>query len=530
MSRQPLATNTILGTGLDQYATESVLGVGGFGITYLAHSLRVDRHVAIKEYFPAEFATRDGATTVRALHAGGRNFFEDGKRYFVEEARVLGRFRHEHIVRLIGLIEQFGTAYMVLEFEEGLSLKRWWQQLGRAPNQGELDAILRPILSALESIHEQRLFHRDIAPDNIIVRPDGRPVLIDFGAARQFARDNSHTLGAIVKSGYSPPEQYTLDTKLQGAWSDVYALSATLYQAIVGRPPDDAARRQLQDNAIPIEEHMPPELARIYRPGFLAAINEGLALRPRERPQRIEDWRPRLMPDARAAATRQRETVLLPSSPGTQPPGNAVFSRRLSTGHGGAVASDPYPSAQDARGRSLEPVLQVLALAAATLGAIAFFWLGGISTGGGWIGALVFFVGLPLVMALSLSYHARLRGELEAGADGREPVNTAVAGALALAAFWLPPFFLPTYTISGVLLVLTVLASAAPASRVVTGLLGLVAGGHLLLAGWLLLAQPLGAGSFPALLGASLAATSALSLAGAVRWLGWIGRTTGNAR
>src|SRR5690606_34208553 len=144
----------------------------------------------------------------------------------------------------------FGTAYMVLEFEEGQSLKRWLQQLGRPPTQSELDALLEPVLSALETIHAQRLFHRDIAPDNIIVRPNGKPVLIDFGAARHFARENSLPLGAIVKSGYSPPEQYTLDTKLQGAWSDVYALAATMHHAISGQPPEEASKRQLQDNVL----------------------------------------------------------------------------------------------------------------------------------------------------------------------------------------------------------------------------------------------------------------------------------------
>ena len=277
VSRQPLPRNTILGSGLDQYRIDSVLGPGGFGITYLAESLRIHREVAIKEYFPAEFAYREGTTTVQPLRTGGRDLFAAGLRYFVEEARVLGRFRHEHIVRVIGLIEQFGTAYMVLEFEEGVSFKRWLQQLGRAPTQSELDAVLEPVLSALETIHAQQLFHRDIAPDNIIIRPNGKPVLIDFGAARHFARENSHTLGAIVKSGYSPPEQYTLDTKLQGAWSDVYALAATMHHALMGRPPEEASKRQLHDTALPIEDHLDPALRSRYRPEFLEGLNAGLA-------------------------------------------------------------------------------------------------------------------------------------------------------------------------------------------------------------------------------------------------------------
>ena len=221
MSRQPLPSDTILGKDSDQYKIDTVLGPGGFGVTYLARSLRLDREVAIKEYFPAEFAYRDGSTTIRSSGSGSSDFFNQGKRYFIEEARVLGKFRHEHIVRVIGLLEENNTAYMILEFEEGQSFKHWLRELGHVPDQDEIDAILEPMLSALEYIHGKGIFHRDIAPDNIIVRPNGKPVLIDFGAARQFARESSHTLGAIVKHGYSPPEQYTVDTKLQGAWSDI---------------------------------------------------------------------------------------------------------------------------------------------------------------------------------------------------------------------------------------------------------------------------------------------------------------------
>ena len=328
VSRQPLPRNTILGSGLDQYRIDSVLGPGGFGITYLAESLRIHREVAIKEYFPAEFAYREGTTTVQPLRTGGRDLFAAGLRYFVEEARVLGRFRHEHIVRVIGLIEQFGTAYMVLEFEEGVNYKRWLQQLGRAPTQSEIDAVLEPILSALDTIHAQQLFHRDIAPDNIIIRPNGKPVLIDFGAARHFARENSHTLGAIVKSGYSPPEQYTLDTKLQGAWSDVYALAATMHHALMGRPPEEASKRQLQDSALPIEDHLDPALLSRYRPEFLEGVNAGLALKPRERPATIAEWRPMLMGHTHGGASDARIASATRSGthPHGQTPNSAVAS------------------------------------------------------------------------------------------------------------------------------------------------------------------------------------------------------------
>ena len=292
MSRQPLPADTILGKDSDQYKIDTVLGPGGFGVTYLARSLRLDREVAIKEYFPAEFAYRDGSTTIRSSSSGSQDFFHQGKRYFIEEARVLGKFRHEHIVRVIGLLEENNTAYMILEFEEGQSFKHWLRELGHVPNQAELDDILEPILSALDYIHGKGIFHRDIAPDNIIVRPNGKPVLIDFGAARQFARETSHTLGAIVKHGYSPPEQYTVDTRLQGAWSDIYALSATMYHAVMGRPPEEASKRGLQqDTLLPIEAHMDAFNRTLYHPSFLAGLNAGLILHPKARPATIGQLR-----------------------------------------------------------------------------------------------------------------------------------------------------------------------------------------------------------------------------------------------
>ena len=153
MARQPLPADTILGKESDQYRIDTVLGPGGFGITYLARSLRLDRDVAIKEYFPSEFAYREGSTTIRSSGGGARDFFEQGKRYFVEEARVLGKFRHEHIVRVIGMLEAHNTAYMVLEFEEGQSFKHWLRELGGPPSQEQIDQILMPMLSALDSIH-----------------------------------------------------------------------------------------------------------------------------------------------------------------------------------------------------------------------------------------------------------------------------------------------------------------------------------------------------------------------------------------
>ena len=529
VSRQPLPRNTILGSGLDQYRIDSVLGPGGFGITYLAESLRIHREVAIKEYFPAEFAYRDGATTVQPLRSGGRDLFADGLRYFVEEARVLGRFRHEHIVRVIGLIEQFGTAYMVLEFEEGVSFKRWLQELGRAPTQSEIDGVLEPILSALDTIHAQQLFHRDIAPDNIIIRPNGKPVLIDFGAARHFARENSHTLGAIVKSGYSPPEQYTLDTKLQGAWSDVYALAATMHHALMGRPPEEASKRQLHDTALPIEDHIDPVLMSRYRPEFLEGVNAGLALKPRERPATIAEWRPMLMGSTRGEPAHERRHAPDPAAPR-----NTDSTRRTGRTSGtDEIVTADEPRTQPRRadegaasqpssrgsGAGLASAVQALALAAAVLGGVGFFWFGGVAQPASWGSASLFIVSLGVFVVTAIAdLRSRSSGPDPAPSEAHLP-NTAAAGVLALAAFWLPPFVLPTYYLSAALIVLAALSWLAPRSRLLAGGLVIVCAAHLVLALWVLAAQPLGANKFVMLLGIGLAALAGLSMGAAGMWM-----------
>ncbi|MDX2159063.1 MAG: serine/threonine-protein kinase [Hyphomicrobiaceae bacterium] len=459
MGRQPLPTNTILGNGIDQYRIDTVLGPGGFGITYLAHDLRFDRDVAIKEYFPAEFAVREGTTSIRSSGRGQGNFFDQGKRYFLDEARTLGKFRHEHIVRVLNLFEQFNTAYMVLEFEEGQSLKSWLRYLGRRPTQDEIDRILEPMLSALEAIHAKGMFHRDIAPDNIILRPNGEPVLIDFGAARNFVRENSYTIGAIVKHGYSPPEQYTLDTKLQGAWSDIYALSATIYFAIMGEPPEEAARRQLQDSMLPIESHIDAYHRGLYRPSLLAALNAGLALKPKQRPQTVAELRALLKRDvaevvpvgneaaARLIARRPRTRIAAPDA-GTVVQGLdpiTGLSRRVLLP---AQSERPEPAApapapaEPAPTSYPEPAMRVagiLALAVAAAAAFGFLMIGGIEHPGGLAAVMLVCGGLvgagfERVLALARSDSGEVRGTA---------ATAAVMSALALAIYWLPLFLWP---------------------------------------------------------------------------------------
>lgn len=274
-----------------RYRVDTVLGAGGFGITYAGLDLHLNRAVAIKEYFPTEFALREGHYSVRSLDTGNKQFFALGRAWFLREARTLAKYHHPNIVGVMDHFEENNTAYMILRFEEGYSLSRWLRSLGRRPTQFEVDAFLLPILSALEAMHRNNDLHRDVAMDNIILRPEGDPVLIDFGSARQAIGAHSRSIDAVVKFGYSPPEQYSVDAKLQGPWSDIYALAATLHLAITSRLPPDAPGRQLDDTYEPLADSGLED----YRVGLLEGIDWGLRLRPSERPQSISEWRKTLL-------------------------------------------------------------------------------------------------------------------------------------------------------------------------------------------------------------------------------------------
>jgi Protein kinase domain len=299
------------GTLLDaSYRIESMIGSGGFGITYEAQDVRLGTKVAIKEYYPTEFGQRDASLSVRPTSGKQKETFEWGRASFLQEARTLARFRHPSVVQVTRVFEAHSTAYMVMNFEEGPHLGDWLERLGRPPTQVELDRIAGPLLDALEMMHGQGFLHRDISPDNIIVRSDGTPILLDFGAARRAVAEMSHALTGIVKSGYSPYEQYAADGRLQGTWTDIYALGATLYRAVTGKPPEEATLRVMDDRLLPTAH----AAMGAYRPAFLSAIDACLKVKPAERPQSVSELRPMLVSvisgsAPRIAETRKIETV-----------------------------------------------------------------------------------------------------------------------------------------------------------------------------------------------------------------------------
>ncbi|MEL6374229.1 MAG: protein kinase [Pseudomonadota bacterium] len=283
-----LPSGTVLA---NDYRIDRVLGAGGFGITYLAQELPLDRLVTIKEYFPSDFAARADQIAASPRSQACAADFQWGLERFIDEAQILARFDHPNICRVYRYFRANATGYMVLQYEHGRSLKAWLKALERSPRQHEIDHIAGPLLNALEVIHASDFLHRDIAPDNIIMRPSGAPVLIDFGAARGALAAGSRTVSALVKPGYSPFEQYGENARQQGPWTDIYSLGATLYQAVTGKRPLDAPSRLAKDELAPARE----VAVGAFRPQFLEAIDAALALKATDRPQTVQAWRRMLM-------------------------------------------------------------------------------------------------------------------------------------------------------------------------------------------------------------------------------------------
>lgn len=274
------------GYQLHEYAVDKVLGVGGFGITYLGKDTTLNLKVAIKEYLPNELAVRDANFQVLPKSSDCEETYYWGLDRFLQEARLLARFNHPNIVRVLRFFEANGTAYMMMQYEEGESLDEKLKKLGAPPDEANLQGILFPLLDGLKVMHDEGFLHRDIKPGNIYIRRgDGSPVLLDFGAARAQMRGKDQNMTAIVTPGYAPFEQYFTDG-CQGPWSDIYAFGAVIYKAITGKAPPEAASRVKKDTMVPAIEAGKGR----YSDKFLRAIDWALQSDEKKRPQTIEDW------------------------------------------------------------------------------------------------------------------------------------------------------------------------------------------------------------------------------------------------
>jgi serine/threonine protein kinase len=277
------------GTRLGEFEIERVLGIGGFGIVYLAFDHALERHVALKEYMPASLASRRGGTQIAVRSQAHEKTFGIGLRSFVNEARLLARFDHPALVKVYRFWEENGTAYMVMPYYEGQTLSAARAAMASPPNEDALLALADAMLGALEALHREQVYHRDVAPDNILLQTDGTPVLLDFGAARLVISDRTQSLTAILKPNFAPIEQYgDSGPQRQGPWSDVYSLGAVLHFCVIGRPPIPAALRMLHDELpllLTLRHELVADDGSHYTEAFLGAIDSALAVRPEARPQ-----------------------------------------------------------------------------------------------------------------------------------------------------------------------------------------------------------------------------------------------------
>jgi serine/threonine protein kinase len=279
---------------LNEFVIEGLVGEGGFGIVYFARDTQLERTVAIKEFMPAQLAQRmpDHSVQVRSQHHA--ETFALGLRSFINEARLLAMFDHPALVKVYRFWEGNGTAYMVMPYYQGPTLKAWLVEHQVSPSEEWLKRLLRPLLEALELMHRERCYHRDIAPDNILLLQGERPLLLDFGAARRVIGDATQALTVILKPGYAPIEQYAeVASMKQGPWTDVYALCAVLYATITMTAPTPSVARMLNDELPPASQ----VAAGRYSDALLHAIDAGLAVRPEERPQSVAELRRLLFPE-----------------------------------------------------------------------------------------------------------------------------------------------------------------------------------------------------------------------------------------
>lgn len=275
-----------LGHRLGELQLDEVLGIGGFGIVYRAFDRTLRRAVAIKEYMPSMLATRGGDYTVSLRSERFAQAFDAGRGAFLNEARLLAQFDHPGLVKVLHFWESHGTAYMVMPFYEGRTLKQLLDG-GMRISETQLRNIVGALLGALDTLHRAQCFHRDVALDNVLIRPNGSAILLDFGAARKRIGDLVDDGAMMIKPGYAPIEQYTDDPAFsQGPWTDLYALGAVMHAMIAGELPPAAVVRSIKDTYRPLVSRELPA-GEVYSPAFLAAVDHALQLRIPDRPESV---------------------------------------------------------------------------------------------------------------------------------------------------------------------------------------------------------------------------------------------------
>lgn len=353
-----------VGTRLGEFEIERVIGVGGFGIVYLALDHALQRRVALKEYMPSALAARGNGTEQVSIRSSSHaETFGIGLRSFVNEARLLARFDNPALVKVHRFWEANGTAYMAMPYYQGVTLKEARPALGGAPGEAWLRTLLDSVLGALELIHHEQIYHRDVSPPNIMLvgapaweRPrELRPVLLDFGAARHVIGDRTQTLTAILNPSFAPIEQYAESSALrQGPWTDLYALAGVVYFCLTGRPPVQAAARTIHDEQRSLSAQqgsLRSVAGEPYSLDFLRAIDWCLSVKPNQRPDSVQTLREALSGQrpipahvaVNAAAAGMPDVSLgMTDFPPTQPaPGSAASDAFAPTAFARTEADQP---------------------------------------------------------------------------------------------------------------------------------------------------------------------------------------------
>ena len=269
-----------------KYLVGKVIGEGGFGITYIGFNMETDLPVAIKEYFPSELATRDSSqgNTINVFSGEAKDLYREGLEKYLREARNLSMFSDlPGIVTVKDFFYENETAYIIMEYINGMTLKQYLTKVGGRMKQNEVIKMMKPVLESMNKIHEVGIIHRDISPDNIMITRNKQIKLTDFGAARVFDTEDNKSITVVLKRGYAPEEQYRAKGN-QGPWTDVYALCATMYRMITGVTPQEALERIIEDNVEPISKYDPN-----VWPETEYAIMKGLSLRAQDRFQTVNE-------------------------------------------------------------------------------------------------------------------------------------------------------------------------------------------------------------------------------------------------
>lgn len=275
-----------VGTELDGYRLDQVMGGGGFSIVYLGRALAGDQVVVIKEYMPARLATRNAHGIIEPKGEEEADRFNLGRKLFFQEASTLAKIQHPNIVHVVNFFQENDTVYMVMAFEEGKNLQNYLQARKGKLSEKFLRTVFPPLLDGLERVHSEDVLHLDIKPGNIHIRPGGQPLLLDFGAVHAFGESRQMQPGQVITPGFSPVEQYEPNGYV-GPWTDIYALGATMRACIEGCSPVKSIERKVVDELRPASV----VFKKRYSESLLQAIDWAMEVDPLLRPQTVAEFR-----------------------------------------------------------------------------------------------------------------------------------------------------------------------------------------------------------------------------------------------